>query len=624
MQNYNPNSIWGSKEKKYSYDPKTSSAVKPLDTNPASPSTTDGPSFFHRHKLMFFTVGLLLAVGLVGLVFYLLLPAPAPNITISFQTPDSIVIGQPFPLSITVSNESKSVLKNARLDIILPAGVYFLGKDTNQSVVSDQIDSLSSQTINPPEHLELIATGNPGLVQDINAELTYETAETATTQYQMSAKTNIVIGQQAAIGLTYTAPSSIFSGENFDTVVNYANNSTGTLQDVQLKMQYPPAYTFSRSSLVPSDTQNDTWDLGSLAPNATGTITITGNIIGPPGEQYQLVGTPIVTYSGQNYTLDTTPANFLVAASPLSLSILLNGTSSYITKLGDALNYTITYTNNSSIVFQGSNVSISLMGKMFDFSSVKTSGAFNSNTNSITWNAANTPGLLSIAPGQSGSISFSINTKKSFPITLPSDKNYFLKVTAQINSPTVPPNTAGTQTKSVTSLTNKVGGLLTIAATGYKHDPTFPITNSGPYPPVVNSPSEYTIHWDIINYSTDAQNVTVSAYLQSGSTFTGQVKSNVVSSTPTYDPATGLVSWTIPLLPATTGVISSPAEAVFQVSNTPSITQAGQSVTLLGATSVSSTDAFTGVTNNTSADAVTTELPNDPSIKMGTNRSVIQ
>jgi uncharacterized repeat protein (TIGR01451 family) len=612
MPSYNPNSIWDSKEKKYSYNPEPLTATP--KKSPSSQKTPEGPSFFHRHKVTFSIIGILLAAGLVGLVVYLLLPAPAPNIAISFSEPSSTVIGEAFPFSITVSNESNSVLKNAQLNIMLPPGISFVGQDPSQRVMTEQIDTLSSQTINPPQNLQLIATGNPGTSQTISVTLTYQTAATDKTQYETDASTSLVIGQQPAITLSYGALTTIFSGQNFPVVVNYQNNTANTLQNVQVQMQYPPAYSFSNSSIPPINAADDEWNVGTLGPNATGTFTLTGDIVGPTGVQYQLSGMAVVGISGENYPLNPVSANFLVAASPLSLTLKLNNSSTYVAGLNDNLNYTVTFSNNSDAAFQTLNIQVTLVGQMYNFSSLQTTGSFNSNTNTITWNAANTPQLLSLDTGQGGSVNFSINTKSAFPIRLPSDKNYILKATAQIESPTVPPNTVRA---------NKVVGEIALASNGYLKEPTAGITNTGPYPPVVGKPTQYTIHWDITSYSTDAQNVTVSAYLQSGTTFTGQIKSNVVSSTPVYNPATGEITWTIPLIPATTGVISSPAEAVFQVTNTPSVTQVGQNVTLLGPTSLSSTDAFTGAALNSSAPAITTQLQNDQSITT-TERSVTQ
>lgn len=632
MPDYNPNSIWGSKEKKYTYDTKNSPAQKPADggtqptrQQPTPPGHEDieqrPPSFFHRHRLLFFTIGLLLGLALIALVAYLILPAPTPNVAISFSNPGIIVVGVPFPLTITVSNKSNSVLQNGELNITLPSGIVLAGDDPSapQSVITEAIGTLSSQTINPPETVQLIVTGNPGTSQSISAGLTYQTAATDNTQFESSANTSLVIGSQSALSLSYTGPSSIFSGQNFDLAVNYQNNTTSTLQGVELKMQYPPAYTFvSASGSSPTNGGGTLWNLGTLGPNATGTLILTGNIVGPTQAQYQLTGTMSANFSGQNYPAYSAAANFAIAASPLSLSISLNNSPTYVSNEGDTLDYTLTYTNNSDVVFQTLNISAALLGQMYDFSSLKSDGSFNSQNNTITWYAANAPQLLSLAPGQSGSVNFTVNTLPSFPIRLPSNKDFSLNVTAQIESPTVPPNTAGSNTVSITSLTTKVGGDIALAATGYSHEPTRGITNTGPYPPKVNMPSEDTIHWDITNYSTDAENVTVSAYLESGTTFTGVSTSSIPSSTPTYNASTGLISWTIPYIPATTGVISPPAQMVFQVTNTPAVNQVGQTVTLLGPTTLTATDVFTSSTVQASAAEVTTQFPNDPSITGGT------
>jgi hypothetical protein len=158
-----------------------------------------------------------------------------------------------------------------------------------------------------------------------------------------------------------------------------------------------------------------------------------------------------------------------------------------------------------------------------------------------------------------------------------------------------------------------VAGEITLAANGYYKEVSSSIANTGPYPPTVDQPTEYTIHWDIANYATDATSVTVSAYLQSGTTFTGAATSTGLASTslPTYNAGTGLVTWTIPFIPATTGVISPSVSAIFQVRNTPAVNQVGQTVTLAGPSTLTATDVYTGAAVTVTAPAITTQLPND-------------
>ena len=88
--------------------------------------------------------------------------------------------------------------------------------------------------------------------------------------------------------------------------------------------------------------------------------------------------------------------------------------------------------------------------------------------------------------------------------------------------------------------------------------------------------------------------------------------STVASSTPTYDAGTGLITWTIPFIPATTGVIGPPAEAIFQVVETPAVNQVGRTLTLLGPTTLTATDEYTSSTVQLTDAAVTTQLPKDP------------
>ena len=575
------------------------------------------PSFFKRHGVVIFAVTLVALVTLAGIVFYLLLPPSTPNITITFSNPGAIVVGEPFPLTITVANQSKSSIENAQLTVTLPAGLSFVASGTipSQRALMIPIGALSSETSEPPENLQIIATGDAGTTQTVSASLTYGTPATAKTQFANSASTSFAIGSQTALLLSYDAPSNIYSGQNFDLAVHYANTTSQTLNGVEFMMQYPPAYHYaSASGNAPIDPADTTWNLGTLGPDATGTLIITGNIIGPDQAQYQLTGSIGASWNGQNYQSFSAPANFAVTPSPLSLAITLNGASNTIATTNDNLNYTLTYTNNSPVAFQTAVISATLTGRMFDLTSLQTKGSFDSQNDTITWYAATTPSLASIAPGQSGSVSFSIQTLSSYPIRQIANRNYTLAVSAEIQSPTVPQNTQGSSTISIASLSTKVGGAIALAADGYAKEAAVPsFKNTGPYPPTVDQPTTYTIHWDITNYATDMKNVTVSAYLQSGTTFTGLATSTIPSSTFTVDPGTGLVTWTIPLVPATTGVISPAARAVFQVSNTPAVNQIGQPVTLLGQTSLAATDAFTGQQMQSTANAVTTYLPNDPS-----------
>ena len=118
-----------------------------------------------------------------------------------------------------------------------------------------------------------------------------------------------------------------------------------------------------------------------------------------------------------------------------------------------------------------------------------------------------------------------------------------------------------------------------------------------------------------MNYATDVSDIQVAAYLQAGVRFTGTVKSNIGTS-PIYDQNSGLITWNIPSLPATKGVISAPAEAIFQVEATPSSNQVGRDMPLLSETKLEAKDMFTELQLESTAPAVDTRIPSDTTVNV--------
>ncbi len=638
MPKYNPNSIWDSKKKQAVYDPPvkagapaapapvvTSSPKPPPPLRPlrAVADEEDAPKQSHA-ALWFVVVFAVLLLG--GLLYWFLLRPPAgPNVSIGFTKPDQALVGDPFPLSISLTNYSSNILKGAMLSIILPDNVSFVGQSSGQRVVEWAIGDVGPGSIyqyNGEKTSNLIVTGGPNSIQHVDTKLIYSTDAAPKTQFETDGGADLVVGGPA-ISLNITPPTDVFSGQDFQTVITYNNNTSHSFNNVQLALQYPPVYSFTGSTMPPASAGNNTWNFGTIPPAGSGSFTVTGNVVGPQNATYALAGNFTGQVSGETYALTSQTANLAISSSPLSLSIALNNASNSIAHPGDELNYVITYVNNSNVTFQNMTVKAALVGAMFDLSSLQTNGSFSSITNTVTWYGANTPQLLNLAPGQSGSVSFQVRAKSSYPIRLLSDKNYTLKVSAQISSATVPSGTTASSTVSAISAENQVGGAISLAAKGYWRDAASGILNSGPYPPKVNQTTQYTLHWEITNYATDAENVTVSAYLESGTTCTGQIKSNMPTS-PTCNAASGLVTWTIPTVPATTGITGPPAEAVIQVQNTPAVNQVGQSVTLLGQTTLQAVDAFTSSTLQASDGAITTDLPDDATVPSSVDRRVTQ
>ncbi len=560
-----------------------------------------------------------LIAGGFGLYKFLIQPsAPQANskISLEFLKPNQILIGEPFTVSISISNYSDNILKNAKLSLFLPDGVYFAGQSDEARVSEQVVGDLGPGSINQQTFTLLALSGNP--TRRLEAKLSYSFSQTSGAQYESPALLDLLINQPA-VTINLGVPQSVFNGQDFEIKASYSNNTAHDFKDVHLALDYPPIFQFKHSTVSPEGSSNNSWQLGTIPAGSAGTISITGSVLGPEGSFFDIVASLTSLISGNTYTVNKQTANVAISQSPLSLSITANNSADYISHLGDNVQYTIQYNNNSEMVMQNVKIQAKLVGELFDFSNIGTDGNFNSLNNTVTWFPATNRELLSVPSKQGGSVSFSIPIKNAFPIRLLSDKNYTLKIQAQIESPTVPQNITANKTVSVAEVESKVAGKLDFVSEALWRDAASGILNSGPYPPRVNQPTQFTVHWRIVNYATDVSNVHVSTYLQSGARFTGTVKSTM-DTQPAYNPNSGLVTWDIPFIPATRGFISPPPEAIFQVEVTPSSNQVGSNVVFLGDTTVQWTDSFVNQSGQATAKELDTSILTDATIAGGDRR----
>jgi hypothetical protein len=92
--------------------------------------------------------------------------------------------------------------------------------------------------------------------------------------------------------------------------------------------------------------------------------------------------------------------------------------------------------------------------------------------------------------------------------------------------------------------------------------------------------------------------------------YTGQVTPN--DGSVTYNASSNTVTWNIGAVPAGTGSSSKALAAAFQISFTPSVSQANTSPVLVGNQVLSGTDRFTDTQVGNTAQALTTQTTGDP------------
>jgi hypothetical protein len=270
-----------------------------------------------------------------------------------------------------------------------------------------------------------------------------------------------------------------------------------------------------------------------------------------------------------------------------------------------------------------SNVTVktTFAGEMYDVGSVGTQGTVDAVARTVTWDASHVPIFQLLDVGASGEVAIAIPLRSSFPITRLSDKNFSVRLTAVAESPTVPSYLAASKTTATAIAETKLSGLTTVEAKALYRDAASGIVNAGPFPPKVNTPTEYTVRWVVKNYATDVEKVRIRAVLPPEVEWTGMVKPGG-DSVPLFEESSREVIWTIDKVPATKGVASAPLEAVFQVRAIPTSSHTGSFLSLLSETTLEATDVWTGTALASRDGAQTTRLEDDPTVAVDQGRVI--
>ncbi len=559
----------------------------------------------------FLTVFLIVAIVLGGLFIfgYLWLKSKnAENLEAKINVPEKVSIGVPFSVEIDVNNGTSDVLNNIELELQVPEGMAFLGKDSKKYFLNKSLGNLGSGSL-ISEQFDLIALSGESSVKQVIAKISYEPQGLKST-FQKSFSQDIIVAD-SGLNLDLIIPEKIFSGSDVNFEVKYKNISPETMKNISIKMQYPRDFKYKSSNITPDFTSKN-WDVGDLRSGSEGSLKVSGNFLGSEGASSDIVAQVFADFSGESYLIAEKTSSIKLEPSPLSLSVSLSQNKEYA-KLGDLLTYYIDYKNNTGVQLRDVVITAKISGEMFDVSTVSGNGVLNSQNNAVVWRASSVPGLSSLSPSESGRVDFSIKIKDNFNIKKINDKNFLLKVDAQIESPTVPPSVSASKTIGYGFLETKVLGDVTLDTTGYFRDAASGMINSGSLPLRQGSKTQFTVHWILKSFANDVRDVKISSKLGPNVTLVSS-KTNVTGTTVSYNDRTGDVSWNFPKMQANRGILTTPYEAIMQVEVSPSAAQVGRSMTLIDITKFSGVDDFTGVDISLSDSAVETSKLDDATV----------
>ncbi|MEJ0053634.1 MAG: hypothetical protein WDN10_02820 [bacterium] len=564
-----------------------------------------------RFATKFFIFALVFFIVAAGAAAYLFLSGSrsvsADNIAIALQGPTSVAGGDTVPLSVTVTNRNPVAVTNAILTIDFPEGTRSADNVlTPLPRYSENLGALAPGA-SVTRSVKAVIFGKGGDQVALPVTLSYGAQNSNATFIKQSSYSLAI--STAPISVSVATLSEAVSGKPITLNVTVRSNATTPVSGVLLQAAYPFGFSVSSTSIAP---EGNTFPLGTLQPGDTKEIKITGMLAGGQGDTRIFrftVGTGSPT-NAQALSLAymTQDATVKIAAPFLATTLTLNGSTSTqsTASAGAPIQGRVSWKNALSTAITNASIEIALSGAALDPGSVRVDrGFFRSADNTIVFNGQTDPSLSSLSPGESGIGSFSFSTLSEGNLRNPTLTLTTSVAGTRVGESSVPESVSSTMVSTirlVTALTLDSYGLYTAG----------PFLNMGPFPPVANSETTYTIVWNVKNSANALAGASVSATLPPYVRFTGAT--SPADGSVSYNPSSRTVTWSAGDIAA-----GASAQAMFQIGFTPSVNQRGGSPVLVNAPTITGVDRFAQVTVTGQGSVVTTQMDRDPAYRPDTS-----
>ncbi|HEU5114996.1 MAG TPA: hypothetical protein VFT82_04500 [Candidatus Paceibacterota bacterium] len=531
------------------------------------------------------------------------------NVDILIEGPATIAGGDTLSLDVTVANKNQTGIQLVDLVAEYPQGTkdpLDPSKDLTQERIS--LGDINSQSV-AQKNLSAILFGQEGDVKDIKFTAEYRTADSNAIFFKEKVY-HVTISSSPVI-VSVDSLDKVQGGEPFDMTVTVTSNTTDTVKNLLLSLDYP--FGFSVVSSDPAATYGDNvWDIGDLAPGAKRIIKLRATATGDDGED-KTMHANVGIQSSQNEreiatTIITQDHTFTIEKPFLGIDLTLDGSHSDLAAAaGHIVHGDILWSNNSASQITNARIVATLSGNVLDRNSVtvEDGGYYDSLSNSIIWDSGRATSLATIAPGANGRVSFTLSSSPLSPGQAVSNPQITIAVSAsgdRTDESGAPQSVNTAVTRSVKLASNLALSSRAVYSQG-------PFKNTGPMPPKVDQATTYTVIWTVTNTSNTVTGAKVTANLPPYVKWTGAVDPSDASIS--YDPKSGSVEWDVGDVPANADIGSGAKQVSFQISFTPSANQAGGSPDLVSDAAITGTDVFTGAVLQNSAPGLSTRITTD-------------
>jgi hypothetical protein len=541
----------------------------------------------------------------------------ANNIDININAPVSIAGGEPISFDVQIYNKNNIKLETVDLSVDYPAGTAD-PNDTSKELKNfrELIPDIDPNGVGQ-KTLQAVVYGEENSKKEIKVSVEYR-VKGSNAIFQKEKTFDILISS-SPLSLTVSSFKEVNSGQEFELGVTMSSNSKEVIKNLLLKAIYPFGFTYISSDIKPF-ADNATWKIGDIPAGGKKKITIKGKLEGQDDESRvfrfntgaQSVRTDNVI--GTEYI--STIQEVAIKKPFVTIGVSLDGDSEnqeYIGAFNNPIRVEVNYFNNLPTSIIDGEIHVKLVGNAFDKVSVNPEqGLYQSENNEIVWNQITTPALREIPAGESGRIGFSITPRdlsSSAKLVTNPSLSLNINVKGKRNSENDVPEAISSAAQRVVKVASNMslGGQVTRS--------NGPFQNSGPVPPKAEQQTTYTVVWTVDNTSSAVTNAVVKSSLPAYVKWLG--KTDPANENLTYNSVDGTITWNIGSIGTYTLNSSKRKQVAFQVAINPSVTQVGQTPTLVNQAVLNAQDDFTNKTLNSSLSPLSTRFSTDPTFRDG-------
>ncbi len=515
--------------------------------------------------------------------------------------------GETVAILITVKNGNPVEITDTTLSVDFPDGTRS-PEDVTKSLshYSDTLGSLAAGA-SADRTVRAVVFGSEGQKVTVPIRFEYRTPG-SNTPFVKEASYELTI-TTSPLSISVGSLTQVSAGQPFTVAVSVRSNATAPIAGAALQVDYPPG--FVARSATPAPVSGSLFDLGTLEPGQERTVSITGILSGENNETRVFrftTGTLSASTGalGVSYTTTQVPVSLERAFLATTLLVNRDTAGDAILTTGQQLDGVLSWINTLTAPIQDAQLSIALTGSGFDPASVNVSnGVYRSGDRTIVFSKERIAALAQIGPSETGNGTFYLSTKKGDALTGLRNPTVTFTVSVagrRINESNVPTTAASTITR-----TYKIGTDLSLVARAVRTTGAF--KNTGPWPPVADKESTYTIEWSLANTVNSVGTAKVTGQLPSNVRFTGQ--SSPSDGSVTYNEVARTVTWNAGDVAAGTTA----KKMSFQVALTPRSGDRGTSPVLVTGQQVTGIDRFTEGKLTGSAPELTTLILSDPAFQ---------